>query len=146
MRKRRVVGRIYEMKYSWKGHNDRNRHKKRITRSGAARLVYVIEINRNIPTTWRWDRGDENWATSTFTQCTEKQKQKCRWHSCFIAVSVGREGVANSGGQNRAVIYFNVYSTWRHAKLPPPSQPSPDVMKVLTSSSLQWNGESLTSK
>ena len=27
VRKRRVVGRIYGMKYSWKGHKDRNRHK-----------------------------------------------------------------------------------------------------------------------
>ena len=27
MRKRRAVGRIYGMKYSWKGHIDRNRHK-----------------------------------------------------------------------------------------------------------------------
>ena len=30
MRKRRVVGRIYGMKYSLKGHKDRNRHKNRI--------------------------------------------------------------------------------------------------------------------
>ena len=29
------------MKYSWKGHGDRNRHKNRIKRSGQARLVYV---------------------------------------------------------------------------------------------------------
>ena len=56
VRKRRVVGRIYGMKYSWKGHKDRNRHKSRIKRSGQARLVYVEEdINRNIPTTWRWE-------------------------------------------------------------------------------------------
>ena len=34
MRKRRVVGRICGMKYSWKGHNDRNRHKNRIKRVG----------------------------------------------------------------------------------------------------------------
>ena len=57
MRKRRVVGRIYGMKYSLKGHKDRNRHKNRIIkkkkkkRSGLARLVYVKNINRNIPTT-----------------------------------------------------------------------------------------------
>ena len=54
MRKRRVVGRIYWMKYSWKGHKDKNRHKSRIKRSGQARLVYVKKTNRNIPTTWRW--------------------------------------------------------------------------------------------
>ena len=28
-----------------------NRHKNRIKRSGQANLVYVIDINRNIPTT-----------------------------------------------------------------------------------------------
>ena len=46
------------MKYSWKGHKDRSRHKNRIKRSGQARLVYVTDINRNIPTTWRWAGGD----------------------------------------------------------------------------------------
>ena len=34
-----------------KGHKDRNRHKNRIKRSGQARLIYVKNINRNIPTT-----------------------------------------------------------------------------------------------
>ena len=34
VRKRRVVGRIYRMKYSWKGHKNRNRHKNRIKRVG----------------------------------------------------------------------------------------------------------------
>ena len=58
MRKRRVVGKIYGMKYSRKGHKDRNRHKNRIKRSGQARLLYVKNINRNIPTTWRWARED----------------------------------------------------------------------------------------
>ena len=47
------------MKYSWKGHTDRNRHKNRIKWSGQARLVYVFDINCNIPTTMRrWVRGD----------------------------------------------------------------------------------------
>ena len=41
MRKRRVVGRIYGRKYSWKGHKDRNRHKNRIRSRGQARLAYV---------------------------------------------------------------------------------------------------------
>ena len=40
MRKRRVVGRVYGMKYSWKGHKHRNRHKDRIKTSGQTRLVY----------------------------------------------------------------------------------------------------------
>ena len=36
VRKRRVVGRIYGMKYSLKGHEDRNRHKDRMKRRGQA--------------------------------------------------------------------------------------------------------------
>ena len=36
------------MKYSRKGHKDRNRHKNRIKRSGQARWIYVIDTNRNI--------------------------------------------------------------------------------------------------
>ena len=58
MRKRRVVRRIYGMKYSWKGHNDRNRQKNRIKRSGQAQLVYAKNISHNIPTTWREACGD----------------------------------------------------------------------------------------
>ena len=50
MRKQRVVGRIFGMKYSWKGHKDRNRRKNRI-RSGQARFAYIENINHNIPTT-----------------------------------------------------------------------------------------------
>ena len=46
-----------------KGHEDGNRHKNRIKRSGQARLVYVKNINRNIPTTWRWARGDYSLKT-----------------------------------------------------------------------------------
>ena len=66
VRKRRVVERIYGMKYSWKGHRDRNSHKYRTKMSGQARLVYVKKqttattknMNHNIPTTWRWTYGD----------------------------------------------------------------------------------------
>ena len=46
------------MKYIWKGHQDRYRHKNRMKRSGQAWLVYVKNINCNILTTWRWARGD----------------------------------------------------------------------------------------
>ena len=46
VRKRRVVGRIHGMKYSWKGYKDRNRHKIRIKRSGQARVVYVKDIKQ----------------------------------------------------------------------------------------------------
>ena len=48
MRKRRVVRRIYGMKYSSKGLKDRCRHKNKIERSRQARLLYVFNINRNI--------------------------------------------------------------------------------------------------
>ena len=50
VRKLRDVGRIYGMKYSGEGHENRSRHKNRIKRSGQAPLVYVKDINRNIPT------------------------------------------------------------------------------------------------
>ena len=46
----RVVWRICGMKYSLKGHKDRNRHKNKMKRSGQARLVYVKDINHKI----RW--------------------------------------------------------------------------------------------
>ena len=63
MSKPKIVGRIYGMKYSWKGHKDskqtqeQNKIKKK---SGQAQLVYVKDINRNIPTTLRWARGDKS--------------------------------------------------------------------------------------
>ena len=59
MTKRRVVLRIYGMKYSWKGHKDWNRHTNRINRSGQTQLVFVKDIHHNIPTTWRWAHGDK---------------------------------------------------------------------------------------
>ena len=40
VRKRRAVGWIYGMKYSWNGRKDRKRQKNRIKRSGQAQLVY----------------------------------------------------------------------------------------------------------
>ena len=46
------------MKYSWKGRKDINRLENRTKSSGQARLVYVKTIDCNIPTTWRWARGD----------------------------------------------------------------------------------------
>ena len=63
MRKRRVVGRIYGIKYSWKGHIDRNRHENTIKRrNGQARLVYVDNIDRNIPPReGEPTRGDLSW-------------------------------------------------------------------------------------
>ena len=79
MRKQRVSGEFmeyeYGMKYSWKGHKDRNRHKNRIKRNGQARLVYVKNINSNIPTTWRWARG-------TYMKILPAQLTK-RWISTY---------------------------------------------------------------
>ena len=49
MRKRRVVGRIYGLKYSWQGHKERNRHKNGLKRSGQARLVYVKALTATFP-------------------------------------------------------------------------------------------------
>ena len=46
------------MKYSWKGHKDRNTHKKRIKRCRQAQLAYVEGMHYNIPTIWRWARHD----------------------------------------------------------------------------------------
>ena len=51
MRKQRVVGRIHGMKIQLKGLKDRNRHENRVERTGQARLVYVKDINCNIPAT-----------------------------------------------------------------------------------------------
>ena len=45
------------MKQNWKGYKVRNRHENRIKRSGQAWLVYVCDINHNIPTGWRWACG-----------------------------------------------------------------------------------------
>ena len=46
-----------------KGYKDRNRHKNRIKRIGQVRLVYVKNINRNIPTTRREPYGDKKKTT-----------------------------------------------------------------------------------
>ena len=43
-----------------KGPKDSNRHKNRMKRGGQARLVYAENINRNIPTAWRWACGNPN--------------------------------------------------------------------------------------
>ena len=73
VRKRKVVGRIYGMKYCWKGHENINGHKSRIKRSGQARLVCVKDINRNIPTTSRCALRDD-WGE----QCVEVTRC-CIW-------------------------------------------------------------------
>ena len=75
MRKWGLVGRIYGMKYKWKGHRDRNRHKNRVKRSGQPKLVYVKDINRNTPTTWRWAPGEQH--STALKQSTSPTGQHC---------------------------------------------------------------------
>ena len=53
-----------------------------------------------------------------------KTVNSCCWHSCFIVVP----------GEKRAKRAPASTATLRHAKLRTPSQPSPDVTNVLTSS------------
>ena len=75
------------MKYCSKGHKDRNRHKNRIKRSGQARLVYVIDINHNIRTTWKWARGDTKEEEERKKERMEDRKKE--WMICtlsFVAV------------------------------------------------------------
>ena len=98
VRKRRVVGRIYRMKYSWKSHKDRNRHKNRIKRSGQAWLVYVKDINRNIPTTRRWARGDRR-------ECLQDW-QNSLWGSGVVVVVGGGEGDVLKHVIERAARYY----------------------------------------
>ena len=49
VRKQIIVAKIYGMKYSRKSYKDRNRHKNRIKMGWQAQLVYVKNINCNIP-------------------------------------------------------------------------------------------------
>ena len=83
MRKQRVVGRMYGMKYSWKGHKDRNRHKSRMKRRGQARLVYIKDINRKIPTRKRWARQD-------LSQRRKRTEGTSCWWSALACVREGK--------------------------------------------------------
>ena len=101
MRRRRVVGRIYGKKYSWKGHQERNRHKNRIKRSGQARLVYVKNKNRNIPTTWRWARGDywsrRQWLwVDRHQPCPENTLKMKKKKGSFFSMQSSRDTVVLS--------------------------------------------------
>ena len=64
MRKRRIVGRIYRLKYSWKGHKGRDIHKNRIKMSGQARFGCL----------WRWARRD-TFQNKTELKLTELNKK-----------------------------------------------------------------------
>ena len=78
------------MKYSWKNNKDRNRHKKRIKRSGQARLVSVKDITGNIPTTWRWSRQDRtntNWLINYWPiDCTTNASSMSKSRTCLTQV------------------------------------------------------------
>ena len=79
------------MKSSWNGHKkDRNRHKNRIKRSGQARLVYVTDINCNIPTTWRSAMGTRYWGSGSPWQLISQKPGKAH-----LALGVWREVVLN---------------------------------------------------
>ena len=70
MRKRRVVGRIYGMKYSRKGHKDRNRHKFKwyghVSRSsGLAKTILqdtVKGVRRQGRLKNRWEDNNRKWT------------------------------------------------------------------------------------
>ena len=49
-------------------------------RSGQARVVYVKDINRNIPTTWRWARGDW-WEQHMLDSYQTQRTVRCWRHS-----------------------------------------------------------------
>ena len=55
------------MKYSWKGHKDRNKHKNRRRKKGVGKLGWFMSgINRNISTTWRWTYGEDCCSSNTW--------------------------------------------------------------------------------
>ena len=87
MRKRRVVGRIYEIKYCWKDHKDR--HKNRIFKKkiGQARFVYLEDIDRNIPITWRWAREDWEEGVARMSDEIDRYEQSIAWfdYSCSLS-------------------------------------------------------------
>ena len=80
------------MKNSWKGHKDSNRQKNRIKRSGQARLIHVLDINHNTPTTWRWALGDAllvaRVSTPTYDILKDRFSVRLSQHSCKL-VSAG---------------------------------------------------------
>ena len=86
MRKRRVVGTFYGMKYSRKDHKDRKRHKNRIKRIGQAWWVYVSGMNRNIPTTWRRVRRDSHRQVK-FCQMLARLKRSNNTTQYYVRIS-----------------------------------------------------------
>ena len=70
-----VVGRICGMKYSWKGHKDRKRHKNRL--KGVGKFCWFMSgVSRNIPTTWRGTRVDASLNTRHLIEEEGYEKMK----------------------------------------------------------------------
>ena len=87
------------MKYSWTGHKDRKRHENRIKRSGQARLVYVFDINHNIPIT-RWAHGDgrRGGRRNRCKMSKYKGEERKMEERCWVE---GTEKVGEGGGVAR---------------------------------------------
>ena len=124
MRKRWVVGRIYGMKYSWKGHKDRNRHKTRIKnkkykKSEQARLVYVKDINCcNIPTTWRWARRVPRRKRGRKRTSTVKRQKQTTYLCVNLSALPLPSGSATLRYKTWAVQSFNLKSVTRATSCP----------------------------
>ena len=98
------------MKYSWKGHNDRNRHKNKIKRSGHTQLVYVKGVNHTIPIMWRWASGGGKvgnymsrwgWHILNIGIITESkaQEQKHKKHKAYISVKTCTQANHHENGR-----------------------------------------------
>ena len=102
MRKWRVVGRIYGLKYSWKGHNDRNKHKKKMKRGGQTQLVYVTDININIPnhvkvSSRRTGNRETGVAALESKEKAHKRRRRTVWSRISFKVSsLWRSAICNA--------------------------------------------------
>ena len=83
---------------------EKQTQEQRMKRSGQARLIYVFDINCNIPTTWRWARGDHMYVhacrhTHAHTYTHSLSRTHCSVHlSCSHALRISpfRSGKATS--------------------------------------------------
>ena len=68
------------MKYSWKGHKNRYRHKSRVKKKKKKEWASSIGLRqtqtRSIPTTWRWTRGADKEVCSTEPEII-KEARRC---------------------------------------------------------------------
>ena len=113
------------MEYHWNSHKDSKRHKNRILKkkSGQAGLVYVWNINHNIPTMWGWSHrvlqpdalqvlyfewrqlplqltSQQCWSVfSPFHDCFARNEVKLesyRWFICWSVFSLFRDCFATN--------------------------------------------------